>query len=92
MRLSDEGRMKALIFYNALIYSKEKLSDGVSIDLINKEIKNLFKEKNVELEYFKVVESDSFKERNSIEESGTFAICIAGYLEGVRLIDNMLLN
>lgn len=92
MRLSDEGRQKALTFYNALTFAQKKMHEGAPVDSISNEVRTLFKEKGIELEYFEIVNKDTFEEISATEEQKNIAICIAGYLEGVRLIDNMLLN
>ena len=92
LRLSDVASVKALIFYNSLNFAKDELKKGVLVNSIIEEIEKRFVEEEVELEYIKIVNKDSFEEMSATDEQGKMAICIAGYLEGVRLIDNMLLT
>ena len=51
-------------------------------------VNNLKKEPEVELDYLKIVDYDSLEEFKSYSGE-KFTICIAVYLDGVRLIDNI---
>lgn len=92
IRLSQEGKEKALIFYNSLVIARQKLLKGDAIENIITEIKSKFNSDVAELEYFEVIDKDTFEKVSSIKDSENSAICIAGYIEGIRLIDNMFLN
>jgi len=92
MRLSEAGKEKAVAFYNSLSKAKKNLLEGISVKEVIKEAKIQFEKEEIELEYFEVVNSDTFVIINSMEVGENAAICVAGYVEGIRLIDNMLLN
>lgn len=91
-RLSTEGIQRALLFNRALLLAKEKLLGNEAIASIIAEVKTLFEKNDVELEYFKIVNKHTFEEVNQNIHGVDIAFCIAGYIEGVRLIDNLLVN
>ena len=77
IRLSDKGRKSALVISKALREGE-----------MNKEniIKILASEKNFTLDYAEIIDSDTFTTANS--ETQNKRAIIAGWVEGVRLIDN----
>jgi pantoate--beta-alanine ligase len=91
-RLSGDSRKVACIFYNALREAEELISQGKSVDTIKQAIGKLFTEQpKANLEYFEIVNAQNLL---PLEESlaGTKkAVCIAGYVNGVRLIDNIII-
>jgi pantoate--beta-alanine ligase len=91
LRLSDQGRKDAVIIYESLTQAKEYLKKGTSISDVKNKIKHKFASSIVDLEYFEVVNGESLTIIDQVTDSPV-AICIAGHVEGVRLIDNMLLN
>ena len=91
-RLSSEGLIKATIFYNTLKYAKAKLKEGNTIECVNDMVHQKFDTAGVQLEYFCVVNKSTLTELTTVENINNTALCIAGYVEDVRLIDNMLLN
>jgi len=92
MRLSEKGKNDALVLYESLNLAKELLIKGVSISDVKNKIKHKFASSIVELEYFEVVNSDTFISMDKVTKNSPVAICIAGHIENVRLIDNILLN
>ena len=77
IRLSDEGRKNALIISKALRegkYDKERV-----ISILNSE-------PNFTLDYVEIIDADTFKVANS--QSVNKRTLIAGWVEGVRLLDN----
>jgi len=91
-RLSKNGKEEALVFYDSLVLAKQKLLKGETVDDITKEIKSKFNSDIVKLEYFEIVHQDTFEKINTFNNPENIAICIAGYVEGIRLIDNILLS
>jgi pantoate--beta-alanine ligase len=92
MRLTNLGKNEALVLYESLIFAKKELTNGESITEIRNKIKLKFAASIAELEYFEVVEQNSLEAITNITKNDPIAICIAGYVENVRLIDNILLN
>ena len=85
-RLTDEGKMKAATIYKAL-----KLFKGGAWPQ-NETALNLLKAADIEIEYLQVMNLPDFEEANEPNEKQRQAVLFAGYLEGVRLIDNLILN
>jgi len=92
MRLSESSKADALIIHRSLIEAKEALIKGVRISDIKNKIKAKFASSIVELEYFEVVNTETLEALENITDNNHVALCVAGYAENVRLIDNMLLN
>ncbi|MEM8565014.1 MAG: pantoate--beta-alanine ligase [Bacteroidota bacterium] len=91
-RLSTKGLQQASILYKSLIYAKEQLQKKVDFLDITREIQNLCYESSVDLEYFEIVNPITLESISEIEVYDEVALCIAGYVEGVRLIDNMIVS
>jgi pantoate--beta-alanine ligase len=88
--LSDEGKKAALLFSRSLIDAKKMIATE-SIETIRSYVAGLFKKSSsCELEYFEIVNSDTLMKAEASSKNSLIA-CIAGYVEGVRLIDNLIL-
>lgn len=88
--LTKQGRKDALIFYNSLKKAKSMLRLHDIEDIIN-EIENDFKNSGLILDYFQIVDAQSLKKIGNPEKNQSLIACIAGYVDGVRLIDNLIL-
>ena len=86
-RLNQKEKDDALIIYKALNKAK-KLKKSMSPKAAIIEIKALFKNHVIELEYIYFVDAISLKELQE-EWSANSVCCIAGYCNKVRLIDCM---
>ena len=91
MRLSVEARAMAPNIYKTLQLAKEKLQIGTSsketLGLVNSFLSTI---PAIELEYLEIADFDTLE---PIEQAGTIgktAVCIAAFLGGVRLIDNVV--
>lgn len=92
MRLTSKGKREALILYESLMFAKQGLKKGGSISDIKSKIKLKFASSIAKLEYFEVINKDTFESIDVMTGNISIALCIAGYVENVRLIDNVLLN
>lgn len=90
-RLSDNGRQKALIFHQSLKKAEKMLYDGESMQTILSHINDDFDTSDASLEYLNLVNANSFDIYQSYDETKNQALCIAGQVEDVRLIDNIIL-
>ena len=92
-RLDDSGTQLASLLYRSLERGSDLLLNGQSI-LETKALiaADFAAEPRMELEYFEVVDSSEFKPLSNIGEEKELALCIACYVDGIRLIDNTLLN
>lgn len=93
MRLSEDGKTKAQALSRSLQYVKDHLTDHMSL----REIKNKAQEilddtEGVTVEYFAICERTSLQEVEEIDFRKQHVALVTAWVEGVRLIDNMLLN
>ena len=86
-RLNQKEKDDALIIYKALNKAKE-LKESMPPKRALNEIKALFKNHVIELEYIYFVDANTLKELRD-EWSANSVCCIAGYCNTVRLIDCM---
>ena len=88
--LSEKSKKEATLIYASLQYCIDQQSRGV--DSLKKYIETQFENhSNFELEYVEFVALESMLPISNWEGKGKNAICIAAYIDGVRLIDNIIL-
>jgi pantoate--beta-alanine ligase len=91
MRLSSEARGLAPKVYQALKIAQEKLQSGATVSSTQDFIKGFFASfPAFEVEYFEVAHFDTLQPIETKTEKNKTAICIAAFLDGVRLIDNIV--
>jgi pantoate--beta-alanine ligase len=89
-RLSPKGLLLAAQLFKALnigLKSFKREEPNLSRDLALKYLRDY---PEIELEYLEWVNADSMEPVSSFEGSAKIALCIAAWVEGVRLIDNVL--
>ena len=88
--LSANAKTEALLISKCLNFCAENKNLGISE--LQKYIKSAFeKSRNLELEYAEFVSLNQMKEIKEWEVENQSAVCIAAYIYGVRLIDNIIL-
>lgn len=93
MRLSAAGRQTATHLYKALQQAAAALKQGISPKTArNNALSYLQGVHQLEPEYFCIVNGGTLQELEHVSEGEQTAICVAAYVEGVRLIDNLLLT
>jgi pantoate--beta-alanine ligase len=91
-RISAQMRPLAPVFYKALTLAKEKLLSGQSVTAVQQEVREFCQATEAaKLEYFEIVDSQNLKPVEDIQDHQQVSLCIAGYLDGIRLIDNIFL-
>ncbi|WP_312742470.1 pantoate--beta-alanine ligase [Sphingobacterium multivorum] len=92
-RLSDAGKRTALALSRSLQYVKDHIHDAIPLaEIKNKALQILTDTEGLTVEYFALCESSTLKEVNHIDFSKQHVALVAAWVEGVRLIDNMILN
>ena len=91
-RLSVEGRKKAVALYRTLLYIKEHLFEEDSVSLIEEAYSKLLAAGFEKIDYIVIADTKTLKSLDLIDASTEAIVLAAAYLEGVRLIDNMLLS
>jgi pantoate--beta-alanine ligase len=88
VRLSAEGRQLAPLLYRALQATAEVLPHS-SPQAARQKGLHLLNGHPVEVEYFEIVDATNL---NPVSEdhTGSIVICLAAWIDGVRLIDNLL--
>ncbi|GHE23837.1 pantoate--beta-alanine ligase [Sphingobacterium griseoflavum] len=91
-RLSAKGKEKALALYRALLFIKEHKHDLPMDTLRRGAFDILVQEGELTVEYLAICESSSLLEVSHLESGKDYVALVAAWVEGVRLIDNMILN
>ncbi|WP_312335470.1 pantoate--beta-alanine ligase [Sphingobacterium sp.] len=92
-RLSEAGKRTALALSRSLQYVKDHIHDPILLkDIKDKALQILTNTDGLSVEYFAICESSSLKEVNHIDFNKQHVALVTAWVEGVRLIDNMILN
>ena len=93
MRLSEEGKRIALALSRSLTYVKDHINDAIALgEIKDQALKILTDTDGLSVEYFAICESTSLKEVDHIDFSKQHVALVTAWVEGVRLIYNMILN
>jgi len=91
-RLSAEQATMATAFSKALLFIQENKHNN-NVKALIEEATELFIEKEqIELQYFTVANSETLEQLENINEANHQVVLIAGFIGGVRLIDELELN
>jgi pantoate--beta-alanine ligase len=92
-RLSEAGKRTALALSRSLQHVKDHIHDPILLkDIKDKALQILTDTDGLSVEYFAICESSSLKEVNHIDFNKQHVALVTAWVEGVRLIDNMILN
>lgn len=89
-RLSPEARQAASVLYTALEFARKNIR-VLPPDRIRAEAEHLFNRAGVKLEYFEIIDEDSFCKAENTDSAKNLRGIVAAYAGGIRLIDNMRL-
>lgn len=92
VRLSAAGKQKALVLSRALTHVSTHFGDMSLNDLNEQALQIIANEGEVEVEYFAISETRTLEEAITVEHDKKYVAHIVAWVDGVRLIDNMLLN
>jgi pantoate--beta-alanine ligase len=94
-RLSKKALSKVGIIYQLLETAATSLRNGIDVREVKKWMKeSIGSSKDLSLEYFEIGRAENLKATPRYYKAGAgpWVLCIAVYLEGVRLIDNFILE
>ena len=91
MRLNAEQRAKATALFETLVFLKQNLNKGSLSDLKN-EATSLLQGKNFKTDYVEIADATTLKPINEWDSRTNIVGLVAAYINGVRLIDNMMLS
>lgn len=90
LRLSSKEREQARILIHSLKKAKKELFEGKSWLEVQKEIEQDFLQVPLaKLDYFELVNPDTFERQSEFSPAKKSSICVAAYLGEIRLIDNL---
>jgi pantoate--beta-alanine ligase len=87
--LNKQAFNKARLLYQSLLFCK-KNKDGLSFLKMKEKITTRLSKEKIELEYLTFTDSNSLQIITEPNPKGRTAVCIAAYIDGVRLIDNII--
>ena len=92
MRLSDDGKKKAITLYNALNHIRLHVKDRDVATLQHEAMSILQQTQDIDVEYLAICETKSLEQVDRLNPLEKHVAILAAWVEGVRLIDNMLLD
>ena len=92
MRLSEAGKHKALCIFRALSYIKAHIHNQSIPQVKEAALHILTEDEEVTVEYLAICTARTLAETTRIEPGQTYVALVVAWIEGVRLIDNMILT
>jgi pantoate--beta-alanine ligase len=92
MRLSDDDKQKATIIYQSLQYIKQQCNHQLPIALTEKIREQLLLNGFEKVDYVAICNANNLEPVTEINTTTPKVALVAAFLNGVRLIDNLLLN
>ncbi|GGC17486.1 pantothenate synthetase [Parapedobacter defluvii] len=92
VRLTVLGRQQALALYRTLQQTKAEIGRKSLSTLRKEAIATLRNSPGVQLEYFAIYRADTFEEAHEFTAGQPLVALVAAWVDGVRLIDNVLLQ
>ena len=89
--LSENGGNIASIFYSCLQQARSMYHQNSIADIKAHVIERFENTNDCKLEYFEIVDATRLTEINADSKPEGIVACIAGFVEGVRLIDNLVI-
>ncbi|HWB25221.1 MAG TPA: pantoate--beta-alanine ligase [Chitinophagaceae bacterium] len=92
LRLDAAARQKALAIYKALSYIKENISVK-PIPVLKQQAAQIITEAGFEkIDYVEICDTETLKPAEKKEVSQSLVALVAAFINGIRLIDNMIVN
>ena len=91
MRLSKEERAKAPALYETLVFLQQNIRNG-SLQDLKKQATDDLQKKGFKPDYVEIANAETLKAINEWDARTNILGLVAAYIDGVRLIDNMMLN
>lgn len=91
-RLSEEGFNVASSIYKGLLLAAEVVEVTRNANEATNQAKKFFANiPQIKLEYFQIVDAETLFPANDVKGAKPIALCFAGWVDNVRLIDNIIL-
>lgn len=93
LRLREDERKSALVFYRALRFAKTELQKGTDLISVKDKVSEMCsQETGVRLEYFALADTENLKLLERVKLTTPSILLIAGFVGEIRLIDNMFVE
>ena len=93
VHLSQSGFIIASQIYKGLVWAKNNFESLQSSKVLILKLKKFYqKQKGLSIEYCEILNFDTFKPIKSLPGKRRITLCVAAYVEGVRLVDNIFLR
>lgn len=91
VRLSADARLQAPALYRALTEAQQRIAQGENPQTVCSEITRRLNETGIfSVEYLTLADTETLASVQSPQAGMEYALCIAAFLDGVRLIDNVV--
>ncbi len=92
MRLSEDARIKGACIYQSLQFTQQNIS-AVSFDKLKAQATETLLQNGFDkIDYIEICDAETLLSLKSIEKNKKLIVLVAAFIEGVRLIDNVLIN
>lgn len=91
IRLSSEGRTKAALISQSLFKAKEDASKFSLLE-VKKRALDFLAQHNLEVDYFEIIDGNRLNTIESFQEAPLVTACTTVRIDGVRLLDNIILK
>ena len=92
LRLTDDQRKTALIFYKALIFAKAEIKKETDLKFIKNKIIEMCTLADVQLEYLALADAKNLTLIENVKNINQPILLMAGFVGEIRLIDNMFVE
>ncbi|MEO9869933.1 pantoate--beta-alanine ligase [Ekhidna sp.] len=92
-QLSDQGLKNATVIYEGLSKMGSGIDSRKDLNELLEATKKMYEEaEGFDLEYLEAIDPSDLSTVSTYRSLNELAICVAGYVEGIRLIDNLYLR
>lgn len=91
VRLSEQGRIKASGI-SSILQAAQEQAKTQALKAVETQVLQALELAEMEVDYFTIINGDSLQAIQSFEEAQTAVACITVRIDGVRLLDNIILR
>lgn len=91
VRLSPEGRQRAALISTMLFQARQQ-AQTASLTKVRQTALDFLQHNHLETDYFTIVNGDTLTPITSFDEAPTVTACVVVQIDGVRLLDNIILR
>ena len=93
LRLGEDERKSAVVFYRSLLFATTALRKGTDLKSIKETVNNMcLLENHVRIEYFELADTENLNLLDNVKQANHAILLMAGFAGEIRLIDNMFIE